>query len=397
MPVKKIPAFLGINNVKEDAALEIRGTNSALYVRDAVNVDITDAGRIKMRGGVALQTGLPFKHLWQSPLHQDCFAQIDNQWVKVNIDDWSYKPLIEVGHGPIQHIVLNHQVCVTSDRGVFVFDGATASKLTIDTPPSVQLHAVSGGSFTKGSIHVAIAWLKQGQESGLSESVKIETSELNGISINFPLCMDERVTHVRLYMTDQNGGELRQVDEDYPIDQLNVQYMKPPILGRSAQFKHFTPMPHGKALRLWRGRLWSFERNVLCFSEAMTFHLTDPRYNFIQFPERISFIEPVEGGIWVGLITRVVFLRGTDARSMSMEPKASQRPVANGSLFVESDQLAEYASSGLGCAMWLAENGLVIGTADGSLVELHAGRLQGISGNTAHLVRFEQKIMALVS
>ena len=48
MPVKKIPAFLGINNVKEDTALEVGGDATGLFVRDAVNINFSDTGRAEL-------------------------------------------------------------------------------------------------------------------------------------------------------------------------------------------------------------------------------------------------------------------------------------------------------------------------------------------------------------
>ena len=396
MPVKKIPPLLGINNVKENAALEVGGDAAGLFVRDAVNVDITESGRVRMRQGIAQQSSIAFKYLWQSPLHGDCFAQLGDQWVKVDLSDWSYEVLTEIGAGPVWHIVLNNQVCVSTELGLFTYNGTSAVRLTLDTPAAPQLLSASGGSIAPGKIQAAISWLRNGQESGLSELTSIDLNAQSILNVTFPMCLDSSVTHVRLYLTDLDGGELKQA-ADYPIENLSASLPLIADLGRAAQFQYLDSMRTGKYLKLWRGRLWVAQSNVLYFSEAMAFHLTDPRYNFIQFPERITFVEPVEGGIWVGQVTHVVFLRGADVRGMSMERKTSKRPVNGGSLFVESEELAQYASGGLGCAMWLAENGLVIGMADGGMVELHGGILQGISADSAHLVRFEQRILALVS
>ncbi|MEG1935187.1 MAG: hypothetical protein RR141_04275, partial [Rikenellaceae bacterium] len=112
MPVKKIPAFLGINNVKEDAALEVRGDSPSLFVRDAVNINFTDSGRSELAHEMQLQTDKRLRCLWQSTLHKDCFAALDNQWVKVDPETWETQLLVECGHGPLFHIVLNNAVCM---------------------------------------------------------------------------------------------------------------------------------------------------------------------------------------------------------------------------------------------------------------------------------------------
>ena len=133
------------------------------------------------------------------------------------------------------------------------------------------------------------------------------------------------------------------------------------------------------------------------FSEAMTYHLTDERYNFIQFPQRIRFIEPVDGGIWVGQADHVVFLRGQDVKSMSIEHKASRAPLYGSSNLLHSDMIKELSQGGTWCAVWLAENGFVAGTADGQLIELQYETIQGITAESCQLVGFADRIVSVVN
>ena len=53
----------GINNVAEDAALQRGGDAARLYVRDAVNVDLTPAGKAELRPGVRRITNIPYHNL----------------------------------------------------------------------------------------------------------------------------------------------------------------------------------------------------------------------------------------------------------------------------------------------------------------------------------------------
>ena len=396
MPVKKIPALLGINNVKEDAALEVGGDAAGLFVRDAVNVDITESGRVRMRQGVAQQSTTAFKHLWQSPLHGDCFAALDSQWVKVNIDTWETEPLVECGQGPLFHIVLNNLVCMSCDNGLFTYDGKTAKRLTIDTPAKPQANIKYNYSLDHGDYSFAISWVANGLESALSEIEKVQLTDKSGAQLQLPMCLDSNVTHVRIYMSEPGGGELRQAFE-LPIDTMSVDIPALPELGRAATFQYLSPMKSGNFLRLWRGRLWVVRSNVLYFSEAMTYHLTDERYNFIQFPQRIRFIEPVDGGIWVGQADHVVFLRGQDVRNMVIEQKASRAPVYASSSLLHSDMVKSLSQGGTWCAVWLAENGFVLGTSEGQLVEIQSDAIYGITANSCRLVGFDNRLVAVVN
>ena len=397
MPQKKLPRFRGIDNVREDEALEQFGDSASLFVRDAVNVNFTSTGRVELRQDMQLATDQALRCLWQSPLHKDCFAALGSQWCKVDPETWEVEPLIECGPGDIFHVVLNKIVCMSSDEGLFVYDGSQAKRLTIDTPARPNATILDNtGSLPVGDYSLAIAWLADGVESGLSEIDQVQLSVQGSIVLQLPLCLDQNVSHVRIYITDTGGGELREAME-VPISTTSIELSHLPDLGRSAVFQHLSPMKAGNFLREWRGRLWVVRANVLYFSEAMAYHLTDERYNFIQFPQRIRFIEPVDGGIWVGLADHVVFLRGQDVRSMAIEHKASRAPMYGGSSLVHSDMLKELSQGGTWCAVWLAENGFVAGTADGQMVELQYKSIKGITAQSCQLVGFADRLVSVVN
>lgn len=385
-----------MDNVREDEALEQRGDAASLFVRDAVNINFSDTGRAELAQAMQLQSSKAIRDLWQSPLHKECFAALDNQWVKVNPDTWETEPLLECGTGPLFHIVLNNLVCMACDNGLFTYDGQNAKRLTIDTPARPQASSKTGYSLDQGDYSFAISWLANGLESALSEIEKVKLLDKSGVQLQLPMCLDSNVTHVRIYMTDPGGGELRQAFE-LPIDTMSVDIPALPELGRTVTFQHLSPMKSGDFLRLWRGRLWVVRSNVLYFSEAMTYHLTDDRYNFIQFPQRIRFIEPVDGGIWVGQADHVVFLRGQDMRSMVIEHKASRAPVYASSNLLHSDMVKSLSQGGTWCAVWLAENGFVVGTAEGQLVELQSEAIQGITAQSCQLVGFGDRLVAVVN
>lgn len=397
MTIKKLTGLSGIDNRQEDAALEVGGKAPSLHLRDAVNVDFTDSGRIKMRDGIQQVCSIPFKHLWQSSLHGDCFAALDGDWVKINPNTWDYEILTAgVAHGVIQHQVLNNRVVMCSDQGLYLHDGQSSYPLCLDTPASPMLYFSGEGSILPGDYSVAVSWLRDGQESALSESLKINSRDKQSLHVNFPLCLNPSITHVRLYITEQNGGELRQI-EDYPISELSIHIPSMPNLGRAATYQHLSPMRPGRYLKLWRGRLITVQRNVLYFSEAMAFHLTDERYNFLQFPQRITFVEPVDGGIWVGQVDHVSFLRGVDPKDMTQERKPTTRPIEGSSGMLKSDMISPEISQGADTAIWLAENGYNIGTSQGQIIEIQSSHLNNISGKSAQLVGLGEKVIAVVN
>ncbi|EQL43779.1 hypothetical protein M770_30395 (plasmid) [Pseudomonas aeruginosa VRFPA03] len=74
MATTSLVPLAGINNVAEDAALQRGGESPRLYVRDAVNIDLSPAGKAQLRASARQVTDQPFRQLWQSPLHGDAFG-----------------------------------------------------------------------------------------------------------------------------------------------------------------------------------------------------------------------------------------------------------------------------------------------------------------------------------
>lgn len=386
----------GMNTVAEDAALQRGGDNPRLYVRDAVNMNITAEGKAELRPGGRRVSDTLIRNLWQSPLHRDTFATLDDHWVKVAPGTWDYESLALIGGGDVSHEVLNNAVVVAAPAGIFTFDGQAAKRLTLETPPA-PLVTTGDGAMVAGTYGVAVAWLRDGMESALSAMTTAKIAADGALDVTLPLSMDETVTAARLYLTKPDGGELRRA-ADYPTDTSTIHIPLLPELGAVAQFQHLSPMPTGKYLKYWRGRLLTARANILRFSEALAYHLHDERHGFVQMPQRITFVQPVDGGIWVGQVDHVAFLSGSSPESLAVVRKASRAPVPNTAMLVPAEIVGtDLAGGGSQVAVWLAENGYVAGTSEGGLSEIHAGVLRGISAQSGTSVVLDRRIVTTVT
>lgn len=384
----------GINNVSKDEAMQRGGDSPRLYVRDAVNIDITPAGRATVRAGERRVSSMRFRDVWQSSLHHDTFGTLAGQWVKINPADWSHEVLATVGDGA-SHAVLNQLVCVAAPAGLFTFDGRAAQRLTIDTPPAPLLTAGSG-SLEPGTYGAALAWLRGAQESATSELASVEVGASGALEVTVPIWMDPALTGVRLYLTRRDGGELLRAS-DWPAGTTAIHLPLLPQLGAPAQFRHLSPMPSGSFLAHWRGRLLVARGNVLRWSEALAYHLHDERHGFVQMPQRITFVQPVDGGVWVGQVDHVVFLRGSAPAEFVSERKGGRAPIPGSAILVPPDVLGgDLTGGGSEAAVWLAGNGYVVGTAAGALVELQAGVLSGLAGRAGTSVVFGRRLLTAV-
>ncbi len=384
----------GINTRDEDSALQVGGDSPRLYVRDAVNVDVTPAGKIEMRKEIKKVTSLPLKSLWQSPLHGDTFAILEDQWVKVSPSDWTTEDLAVLGSGDAFHIVLNSVVCVAGQAGLMTYNGAGAERLTIDTPPA-PLVLTGNGSLVAGSYGVALAWMRGKTASACSAMTHVSVPEAGSLNVSLPPCYDTTVTHARLYLTHPDGGELLRA-EDFPIGNMSALITLLPQLGASAEFRHCDPMPTGRYLSHWRGRIMTAKANILRFSQAMAYHVHDPRHDFIQFPQRITFLAPVDGGIWVGQMNHVTFLSGTAPDNLELQRKSARSPVPGSAVYLDADAAGQFDQGGAATVVWLADNGYVAGTSGGQIIENNAGTLGGITAKSGTSVVLGERLLTVV-
>ena len=392
MPSQSFMPCRGIDNTSEDSAIVQGGREPFVYMRDAVNVNVTPAGKLNMIASGGKVTGSTYKNLWQSPLHKDVFGLYVNDWVKVKVDgnSWSHEVLATIGDSEVCHAVLNNLVVVAGKHDIYTYDGRIAQPLTIDAPPSPFLaSAITDHTKTRS---IAISWLRGDMESSLSNYVSMGEDG----QVSLPMVTDPTVTAVNIYATNVGGTDM-QLAGTVSRDATNFAITKDHKLGMAAQFAHLSPMPTGKFLCYWRGRLITATANVIRFSEPLAYHLHDERHGFIQTSQRVTFIQPVENGLWVGQSDHVIFIQGTNPDDMTISIKSAQAPVPNSAIQIPSNDIGEAAEGGSLVTVWLASNGYVAGSSAGQIVEYQAGRISNISAQSGTTVRFDRRLVTAVN
>ena len=394
-PKFSLAPLAGIDNASgRDDALVTQGDARRVFLRDAVNVTI-DEGRASMRPGLRPVSSAALRSLWQSPLHGDVFAASGEQWVKVDTSDWSATVLADIGLGDVAHMVLNGQVVAVGSAGIWRYNGQDAQRLTLERPPQPMVSA-GAGSLAEGAYGVAVAWLRGALESPMSAMATCTVPADGALEVTLPLCMDDSVTGARLYLTRANGGELLRAEE-FPIGTVTAHIALLPALGAASPFQHTIPMPGGTHAALWRGRIVTATAGVLRFSEAMAYHVHDPRHGFVQMPQRITFLAPVDGGIFVGQVDHVVFLRGTSPQDLVLDARTGAAPVPGSAVALPAQAAGEASGGGQAAVAWLAGNGYVLGTPDGAIIETRARRLKGITGARGPSVVLDGRLLTAVS
>lgn len=402
MPYSLMP-IMGIDNVRPDEALQVSGEAKSLHVKEAVNVDINQAGRLKLRAGGTKVSPIPYTDLWYSELHGDTFALLLDELVRVNTSDWSCVKLGQVGTG-LRCVGLNNKILFTASTGLFIYDGNSLEPLTIETPPSPTLNTGRNGGLEAGRYTVAISWVGH-VESAASDSITVDIQQTaigvmpqsdGHIDVTLPYVYDKNVSAVRVYVSSVNGTEMK-LHSEHPPSQTSVTIDGVANITTPLKFAHMAPMPVGRFMKYWNGRLLSADKNLLRFSEALTYHLHDERYGYVALPQRITFVEPVEGGIWVGQSTNVIFLRGTDIGEFVMEVGSNIAPAPNSAIIIKSDLSGNASNGGSDCVVWLSQRGYLLGTPDGQTVEYQSKNLQGITASNSCTVRIDERLITVVN
>lgn len=389
MPNQSFMPCRGIDNISEDAAMVQGGKDPFVFMRDAVNVNITPAGKIDMIASGGKVTDSAYKNLWQSPLHRDVFAVINEDLVKVKAD-WTHDQLMNIGGGHVVYEVLNNHVIIASKNGLFVYDGQTCQPLTIDRPPApIVMGDIDSTQQTRS---IAISWVRGSTESSLSDYLTAGAE----VDVVLPLVTDPTISSVNIYTTSVGGTDMQLAGKASMVD-ISFNITADHKLGMAAQFAHLSPMPTGKYLCYWRGRLITATANVLRFSEPMAYHLHDERHGFIQTSQRITFIQPVDNGLWVGQVDHVLFIEGLNPDDMSVTIKSAQPPVPNSAIQTNSNDIGGAAEGGSLVTVWLARNGYVAGNSMGQIIEYQSGRIDNINGQDSTTVRLARRLVTAVS
>ena len=133
------------------------------------------------------------------------------------------------------------------------------------------------------------------------------------------------------------------------------------------------PFPVGTYTGFWRGRVLAAQDNVLWASRANAPHLADWR-DFKQFPSRITAVQPVDDGIYVGSEKDLVFLSGTTWDQLAFVP-TQRGPVVPGSgVTAPGDRVKLGDGSGAGTAMLCIAGGEIIAGFGG-------GQTSSLTGN----------------
>lgn len=366
--------FAGINNVLPPERIRSLPTqdNAACELAAAVNVDIDDSGQLSRRAGTVLKLAGAAHSLWSNG-DRCLFAQAD-RLLLLRADFTT--ATIAAG------LAADQPISYASVADNIYWSNGTHSGALIGTksgPWGMQVPAVPGvapiaGSLTAGAYQVVMTWRRDtGEESGTGIAASVTLTDSGGVRVTWDVPTDPGIVDALIYLTEPNGSTLYQAlvapaangTADITSAQLslpcNTQWLEAP--------------PAGQCLAYHRGRIYIASGAFLYATTPLGYGLCDLRDYLAVDSSTIRFLAGVEHGLFVGTEKAVYFLAGDQLEELALTVAVDAPAIARSAVNAEGVIVTgDQAMTGQQVAVFATGLGIYVGTEDGSVINLSAGR-----------------------
>ncbi|MCP4210874.1 MAG: hypothetical protein GY764_05285 [Halieaceae bacterium] len=360
----------GVDNITAETDLSSRA------LREAVNVDLNQVGKPRLRQGFAQRyAGAGVHSLWSGT---DKTLFVEAGALKRLWPDYS---VTTIRTGLDQNLEVSYEEL---DGVIRYSNGAqtgAVSALGVEEgwgveDPAGQPTVAQGpvGGLTSGRYQVAVTFVSAaGEESGSTLATVVEAE--TGVSLtNIP---QGDAAYVRVYMTEP-GGEVLKQQAQIPMGVTAYQITSvsdgPPL---DTQFAR--RMPAGHIVRYFSGMMWVAKDNVLWYSIALRYGVNKPQEAFFQFPERITIVQPVDDGVYV-VSDKTYFIAGTNPRAAGQVVVSPNRGIEGTGAQIDTEHFDIERAEGT-AAFWYSNRGAMIG--------LTGGRIEPVMENKVALPEFD--------
>lgn len=353
------PFPIGVDNTHNDFDI------SKNALRDAVNVEITDAGVVRRAKG--------FRKLFDLAGTRRLFKLSGKVYA---IASGTIYALESTPRAVLTISSIAAPLVIVEDDRAYIHDGFTGYILTASgvsawgVQPVAGLPAVSaisGGSLFSGNRRFAVTRLDaDGRESGATQFGSFTSN--GGVRFSGLPTGDT----IAVYMTYVDGEELYRVgttttgsldvlaEPTGPL--LRTEWCLPPMWGQAGCFHN--------------GRLLIAQGGVVAYSKPFADHLFATDEDFLFYTSDVTMVASVDAGVFISA-DRTYIIKGLGTDAMQQEI-ISDYPVYPGSLSTGDD----------GMLYWLTKEGVFAGDKDGSVKK--------VSSDTFAMPDFEETPTAVL-
>ena len=294
----KLGPFLGINNRLPDNALHIRTRQvQGDYLKDAVNVDIDNAGRLLHRKVPTLVQAMTGAHSLYLTSDTAGYLVRDSGLYSIVLPTYAETLLRVLGNNDaMSYVEYNGDLYYSNGTDSGRISAGTVYPVGLPTPATPAVSAI-GGSLLPGWYQVAITYANTttGEEGGVCASANIELTTTGGIRVPLPGATFG-ATHINVYLSAANG-EVPYLATTVATGTALVD-LTTLSSGRGAAPRYEEPLPAGRLL-LSNGRLCSVKGNTLYLGVPYRPGYYKPAEGYVPFATDISVAVDAQHGIFV--------------------------------------------------------------------------------------------------
>ena len=289
------PFVKGVNNRLDDHAL------APDMLRQAVNVWLTDTGRLKRRQGYeAAYAAVDSRSLYATELDL-LFASGANLL--------RYDPDLDTATTLRSDLSADDVVAYTEVNGETFYSSSTAMgrvlagahrEWGVENPPGLPtLSAVSGAMYAGSYQAVTTFTNGNGEESGAGLATAITLAAGQGVQISgIPQPASAEVAQVNIYGTAHNGDVFYHL-VSLPVGATSYTLLTPPSMGRRLKTQFMTRLPHGRVLASAIGRIFSATGRYVFYTEPLAYGLCNRRTNWLMYPADVTVMAGVKDGLYL--------------------------------------------------------------------------------------------------
>lgn len=347
--------FLGISNRKPDYALHVKGTGD--FVRDAVNVDLDNAGSFRRRKASQLLQAQVSPHSLYMTSDTTGYLVRSGSMYAITLPTYteSFFKLL-TNNDQVHWLEFNGDLYYSNGTDSGRISSGVVYPLGLPTLDEPVPSSLPGGNLFAGAYQVAWSYYNAttGEEGGVSPSCNYALATDGGLRVTLPAAADG-ATHVNVYCSTVNGS-IPLLCASVEIGSFPTYDILNPGAAREANQRYESPLPAGK-LFLFNGCLCSYSGGNVY--EGLPFRpgYYLPSEGRIPFPSTVTNCVPAQAGVYV-VADKTYWISGQ--RMTASEMVMDVLPYGG-------VQHTEFVSPNKTIYGWFGEQGIVFATPQGEV------------------------------
>jgi len=345
--------WLGINNRLPDFGLHVSKVGD--YVREAINVDLTDKGTFQRRKAVELVQALTGAH----SLYKNLLV-LGGVLYRITLPSYT-QTLVKIlsNDDPVSYAEFNGDIYFSNgtDSGRIAASGLVYP-WALPTPAEPTVAAIAGALY-EGWYQVAVSYSNSvtGEEGGVSASHNFQLSSPGSLRVTLPGAVTG-ATHINVYVSTVNGS-VPLLQTTVAVGTASVDLLSLATNRREAIQRYEDAIPAGRPF-IYNGQLCTISGSNIYYGIPYRLGYYLPASGRIPFPDPVATVAGNQFGIYASTAKQTHFFPGTQLGSV--EAEAVRDPLPFGAV-----PGTEFNVPNKPLVGWMSDKGFVIADTQGQV------------------------------